>query len=863
MTSIPSDTASPETLLEHADWIRTLARKLVGDAVRADDLAQETWVRMLARPPQQDRPLRAWIATVMRHLARSEHRRDRRRSSREAAVAHPDRDPSDPLARVACQRDVVDAVLALDEPYRSAIVLRYFESLPPRRIAARLGVPVTTVKTRLARGLAQLRQRLDKSEDGRSWLLALLPLVHRPIGAAPMGLTTGVIAMNGKLVASLLAAVLVVAGFTWFSWDDGSAAVPTAGADDQGAEVASATTGGGESADVRVDRVPPIERTEIATGQSATSDAGTSGAERLVRGRVIDVQGLPVPRVEVGFVADPTDPEHRTVPANEQGRFEIAAREGRGNLAAFDDRYATVLTARAVPAAGIDPVIVVAPRVVLRGHVVDAQGGSIPDAHAVLRLPRDFRGRLGTVLDHSTAARWEARSDDEGRLEFKDLPAVDGAVLIVRADGFEPHEEASPSASREDWLAVLELPDPNGARLRGVVVDAAGARVSDALVSMGVDTVRSDERGRFEFVLDAEKTFNAFASRFVEVDTARLVAIKPGYLPGELLAPSKGEDGRPQWPKRVTLRLGAEPLSIQGTVVDADGQPREGVTVWVADPTFFGGLGDPATQRFPQLTHVENVLGGAAPGWHSVRTAEDGSFELDGLLDRDYVVRAMDEATLLRQEREVHAGRSDVRIRLAISETNAYARLRGRVVGFDGAPIRNVMVTPMCDSFRTRLMGRVIGTNHSTTEGVRTDADGRFELRRVPRDFVYLRLDGEDTVPLEWGRRVEGGLGHLVGENPLEVEVTLGRRCHFQVVLDDPNEADQIGVLDAQGEVLQVSEFLGRGRRESRRQPLNEGKSNQLGVGDNGVTLVLYRDGEEVRRASLRLSVAERTVVRL
>ena len=38
---------SPELLLEQSDWIRRLARSLVRDTARADDLAQDTWVRLL------------------------------------------------------------------------------------------------------------------------------------------------------------------------------------------------------------------------------------------------------------------------------------------------------------------------------------------------------------------------------------------------------------------------------------------------------------------------------------------------------------------------------------------------------------------------------------------------------------------------------------------------------------------------------------------------------------------------------------------------------------------------------------------------------------------------------------------------
>ena len=76
-----SPAADAERLLEHAVWIKRLARTLVHDGERADELSQETWLRLLQRPPRLDQPVRGWIATVMRNLVRSEHRGEIGRAS--------------------------------------------------------------------------------------------------------------------------------------------------------------------------------------------------------------------------------------------------------------------------------------------------------------------------------------------------------------------------------------------------------------------------------------------------------------------------------------------------------------------------------------------------------------------------------------------------------------------------------------------------------------------------------------------------------------------------------------------------------------------------------------------------------------
>ena len=225
-----TSSATAEALLEHAGWMRALARRLVADAQRAEDLTQETWVRALEHPPRTDLPLKGWLATVMRNVLRQERRGESRRTVREELAARPSEKDSDAagielLERVTMQRELVAAVLELEEPYRRMLLLRYFEEYGPKRIAAQTGVPVSTVKTRLARGLERLRQRLDHSHgsDGRAWIQALLPVVALPRGAARIlpwtDISLGALAMNTKLVLVVCALGVVGASLVIFSAD--------------------------------------------------------------------------------------------------------------------------------------------------------------------------------------------------------------------------------------------------------------------------------------------------------------------------------------------------------------------------------------------------------------------------------------------------------------------------------------------------------------------------------------------------------------------------------------------------------------------------------------------------------------------
>ncbi|MCK6458351.1 MAG: sigma-70 family RNA polymerase sigma factor, partial [Planctomycetes bacterium] len=196
-----------EELLSHQRFVRELARRLLADDSAADDVSQDAMVAALTTPPRQG-SLRAWLTTVVRNLVRRGARAGRRRDARERAVARPEAIPPDhdSLERLAWHRQVVDAVLALEEPYRRTVVLRHYESLPPREIGRLMGVPAATVRTRLYRAYALLRASLGAGDEWRAGLLVLLlPAPGR--GAIPGALLMSTKAKLGTVVVAALALV--------------------------------------------------------------------------------------------------------------------------------------------------------------------------------------------------------------------------------------------------------------------------------------------------------------------------------------------------------------------------------------------------------------------------------------------------------------------------------------------------------------------------------------------------------------------------------------------------------------------------------------------------------------------------------
>jgi RNA polymerase sigma-70 factor (ECF subfamily) len=214
---------SPEQLLAHAPFVRALARALVRDDAAADDLAQESLLAALTRPPQRG-SLRAWLVGVVRNLARRTKRSDERRLARENTVAlarpPPPATPSETAERLELFGRLVAAVSRLDEPYRATIVRRFFDDATAQVIATEQGIPVDTVRTRIRRGLERLRVMLDETAGGRAaWSALLAPWVAFPAKiaatAAGVAATTtsstilGAVVMTTKMKLLLAAAVLV------------------------------------------------------------------------------------------------------------------------------------------------------------------------------------------------------------------------------------------------------------------------------------------------------------------------------------------------------------------------------------------------------------------------------------------------------------------------------------------------------------------------------------------------------------------------------------------------------------------------------------------------------------------------------
>ncbi len=237
-------------MLAQTDWVRALVRSLGADEATADDALQDAWVVTLRRPPAEDSSetnLRAWLAQVVRRFGVSQQRSERRRAHREQRAARSEYLPSTAavVEREELRRRIVEAVLALEDPYRSTLLLHFFEGASAAQIARKHDVPASTVRNRVRRGLDALRLRFERERgtEWRTWATAILPIAGTPTAAKSV--------IGGVIVwtkSNLTVAVACIAALSYVTWRTLAAPDSRAPASGAPAQVALASNDGASSA---------------------------------------------------------------------------------------------------------------------------------------------------------------------------------------------------------------------------------------------------------------------------------------------------------------------------------------------------------------------------------------------------------------------------------------------------------------------------------------------------------------------------------------------------------------------------------------------------------------------------------------
>lgn len=851
--------------LSEVGWLRQLALSIVRDAHEADDAVQDAWVKALQGRAEEARDPRAWWGTVLRRAWNTKRRDADRRRAREADVARTESqsDTTEMVQRVQEHRLLLELVESLEEPYRTTVLLRFFEDLPPRRIAERMDAPVATVHTRLKRALEMLRQKLERRHGSRdAWLAALAPIAVVPHirPASPWMQIVGM-KTSTKLVVASVGILACIGGFALSRQTEQAPTAAVARASTpRDASPARSDEALTRTATTHEERVPAAQPLAPAVATGTT----TAVVPRLVNGRLLDPEARPLSGL---LVAQQGSESRAHVRADAQGRFQLELTDA-AVLVVAEAGWTTVLYGSATGGETEERVVVAARRLAIDGDVVDAEEAPVADAGLGVQLPDGFRERFPGLLDYSGTAQWSTATDRSGAFHLHDLPGLEGLVIEAQhhLHARARHVLHDPAGERITGLRIRlgarpRLPDD----LVGTVVDERGLPLENASVAAGEGTDTTNAAGEFRI-------------HRVAVGSARVVrAVKAGFQPVDVELPALSE--------RAWIVLRERSLSITGRVENESGAPVVNAKVWVADPTFFGfakhvgmdatveGLAageltrgdyernlaqqDSITDLLDYRTHV-----GPLAFWNFARTDADGRFELRGLSRREYALRAMDVRTLQMVEtKSVAAGSTGVVLRM--SATELWPLLRGHVVGPDGRGVAGVRI-----AVSTTVLAVPVNAATTTYRGESrgdeavTDEKGGFELRDVPANAA-LGVMGDHVQYLEFGNVRSPGLRALVGDTPDAVTITVAYRYHFRVdTTPRADLADEARVLDADGREMRLERLEGYGTYDATKIPIRDGTSGSWNVAAGARTVVLLEAGAEVARFPVRLDPLVENVLR-
>lgn len=148
----------------HQDHVFNFLYRMTGNREDAEDLTQETFVRIHRALPRfrAGSPFKPWMYKIATNLAINQYHA--RKPTSQLAEEYPSASPFTSPELMAelreTQRDLRKAMLQLPEQYRAILLLRHMNDLSYQDIAGALGVPIGTAKVRLHRARKMLQTKM-------------------------------------------------------------------------------------------------------------------------------------------------------------------------------------------------------------------------------------------------------------------------------------------------------------------------------------------------------------------------------------------------------------------------------------------------------------------------------------------------------------------------------------------------------------------------------------------------------------------------------------------------------------------------------------------------------------------------------
>ncbi|GAA5128951.1 sigma-70 family RNA polymerase sigma factor [Luteolibacter yonseiensis] len=308
-----SEAAFAELVRRHIDLVHSVARRLVNDPHRAQDVSQGVFVALSKDAARlMDHPtLSGWLHRTTRNIASQTVRTEVRRSNREHQAATMNTSSESEASWEAISPYLDAALDELNASDRDAVLLRYFENKPAQEMAAILGTSPEAAQKRVNRAVGRLRENLAKRgiTAGTAGLAGVISA--NAVQVAPAGSAAGcTMAALGGTSATVITRVLTMTNLR-------KCLIPGTIAAITGTVIylaaGSANPPGNEGASPTA---PPAGKTKIArsgSGNSLIEERKRVRAEKPPAERE-DIAKIPWPEVVMNFppvAADPAEDDVR------------------------------------------------------------------------------------------------------------------------------------------------------------------------------------------------------------------------------------------------------------------------------------------------------------------------------------------------------------------------------------------------------------------------------------------------------------------------------------------------------------------------------------------------------------------------
>jgi RNA polymerase sigma factor (sigma-70 family) len=633
-----SEAAFAELVRLHLNWVYSVALRHVGDSQLAEDVAQSVFV-LLARKAHELRPgtlVGGWLfrttCLVAGHARRAEQRRKRRETT--ACTMSPDTasPDTDEILWEQLAPHLDQAVAALSEADRSAILLRFYEKMPLHQVGEKLGVSEEAAKKRVSRAVEKLREFLERRGVKLTGLALAAVLADKTVQTASAALAGTVIKLSiaaasaagstalPQLAREILnawrwARLKLVAGLGAGSLALVFVAVTVGGKFIRGAAPRPSSASG--SATVTANA---LVQSQDVNHLFAPADKEKTQAPRktgALTGWVVDDRGRPVSGAVVwgGFCGQAAYAQDTT---DQSGQFAL-------NKIAAPPYVTVTADGFAADQQGFDLTNVPGPLAFrlnpvppLKVRLVDEAGQGVAGAGLFLY---QWWGQAGTLAQHLAQ-----RTDAEGRLQWLSPPKGELELHFTKAG----YRYSRTNKLTADGIVHTIVLHPT-ATVTGSVTDAeTGSPVPSFKFTLGRSQPWNPSDQTPMWDLGSKIATNGFYKVLIEEEHAPYLRIEAdGYetVEAPILLTNALESVRDFPLKRLN-----EAHSIRGTVLLPDGKPAAGVEVALCtanvgvmlkgtafEPGAFGNLGRGERDDYRRKTDEQGFFSfPPKPGAHTL-----------------------------------------------------------------------------------------------------------------------------------------------------------------------------------------------------------------------------------------------------